>query len=464
VAALAGPGAAAARAAETSAWTQFQGGGAHLGLAPSGTVEPPYERAWRFRAPGKDRGVAGPVLVDGLAIAAGRDAVYAVDLASGRLRWSVPRNNGFLVASPAVASTDNGDVLLFVEGRRVKDAMLRAYDVAGQQSLWQLHLSDVSIAGVSADGQRAFVGDRSGTVYAVDVADGTEAWRFSTADEGVVEGGGVVDATPAVVDGRVLAFVRNTTSGAVAVVALDEETGKLDWTFSPSQPVGFGSGLTVAGDTVYVGLGDQLLYALDAADGAQRWSSSVPSAFFPLTSAAVADGAVYAVATLPTANEAGVYRFDAADGTRRWWFELSSADLDSSPLLVGRFVLVGLNAGALVAIDAESGERVWQGRTGKGALGPMAPAGDLLILGKVGGAGGLIALRHDPDGVLTADPSPTDPDPVGTLRDYALAAAAVGGGVVGLGLLLERFARRRPQTREEDGPEDEGLPDDEDEA
>jgi outer membrane protein assembly factor BamB len=96
----------------------------------------------------------------------------------------------------------------------------------------------------------------------------------------------------------------------------------LGWTRTFDAAVAFGP--VARRDTLYVGTADGVLYAF-AADGTERWSADVGGAFFsgtgPDASPVVADGTVY----LTTGSQSGphgtgyrLYALDAADGRERW--------------------------------------------------------------------------------------------------------------------------------------------------
>jgi outer membrane protein assembly factor BamB len=380
-------------------------------------------------------------------VAAGREGVYAVDLANGRLAWRLPRDGGPLGAEPAVVSSDGREVLLFTEGDRARRSRLRAYDLRSRKTLWDVSLEDVSSSGVSVDGDTAFVGDRSGTLYAVDVRSGRVRWKF--------RGGGVIDAPVAAARGRVYVVTANRSTNEVDLVSVSENNGKSEWTFSPVQLATFGTSAAVAGESVYIGLGDRTVYSADVRTGTEQWSAQVASAFSPIAGTATRGDLVVAVGTFPLSAGAGMYGFDARTGARRWWFQFDSPALLSSPVIAGRDVLVGLNDGRLVAVDTSTGHEVWEGRTGAGTLGPVALAGDMVVVSKAGSRGGLVAFRSDPSDHLIDVTSRTKLDLAVSLRNYAVTFVAVAGGVLLLGRLARAFLRGGTA---EEGPHTEGEP------
>jgi len=359
---------------------------------------------------------------------------------------------------PAVAMAGGHHVLLFTEGSTASDSRLSAYDLAvtPPHRLWQVQLDDVSSSGLSVHGTTAFLGDRSGNIYAVTVTaeESTGLRTDALAWPKPFAGGGIVDAPPAVAGGKVFAVARDSTSGAVDVFALDEGTGKLAWPapFSPSAPPSFGSAVTVAGGTVYVGFGDQSMRALRADDGTTLWSARVNSPFFPLSAPAAAEGDVFALSTLPGA-EAGLYRFDGESGTRTWWFDFDSSTVVSSPLVVGPYVYVALDDGRLAAVTLAEDVEAWVRGTGRGGLRPLAVAGDTLVVSKAGPLGGLLGFVHDPDGHLVHVVSPTRLNLGRSLANYAIAFALIAVGVFVLYHSVRRLRRAGvgPEPSEEAG-------------
>jgi outer membrane protein assembly factor BamB len=100
------------------------------------------------------------------------------------------------------------------------------------------------------------------TVYAVDVDDGTEEWRFVTNDG--------VTSSPAVADGTV--YIGSSDD---SVYALDAADGEEQWQYlseSASGPDDIDSSPTVVDGTVYVGSSNGRVYALDADTGREHWT------------------------------------------------------------------------------------------------------------------------------------------------------------------------------------------------
>ena len=213
-----------------------------------------------------------------------------------------------------------------------------------------------------------YVGSTDGALYAVNRTDGTQRWKF--------ESRGPISSSPAVADG--LAFISSLDGN---VYAVETETGRQRWAFAtkgerrftapgihgaiprtermPDPYDIFLSSPTVANGVVYIGSGDQHLYALEAATGALRWVFATGDVVHG--SPAVADGVVYI-----GSFDRNLYALDAATGRERWRYTTGNdtsiynqIGLPSSPAVAGGMVFVGGRDGHFHAVDARTGTRRW---------------------------------------------------------------------------------------------------------
>ena len=486
---------APAVAQESGTWSQFQGGSDHRGVLPEGP-EPPYRIRWTFPAP-EGEGLSGAVIVEDLAISVGERAVYAVDLVTGELAWEVPRAGG-PISTPAIA-TGNRTTVLYLEGPGGADAtspsasasaspsaasptsptsspspadaaddddgsVLVALDLVDQTERWRAALGAESRSGVTVGADAAYVGDEDGLVYAIALADGQIRWTADLAEGGGGEGAtgpagcesfedAAVDVPVAVAEDRVIVVGRNVDGAAVAVGALSASTGECAWRVFPQLGSSAISAPAAAEGIVVVGSADRFVRGLAVEDGQERWSSLALSLFSPFSAPAFPPGSAY-VADLG----GGLYRLDAAGGARLWSYQFNEVVL-CSPVVSGDTVLLGLNDGRLVALNAATGHLVWQGGSAPGRLGALALAPDAIIAEKGGRDAGLIAFEHDPEGRLVDVPSPTELDASTTLSRIGLAAAVVIAALIVPGVLLRRrFGASLPEL---EGADDVGREDDE---
>jgi outer membrane protein assembly factor BamB len=447
---LGSSGVAAAHEEGGIEWSQFQGGPGHPGTIAQAPL-PPYRERWRFSPP--EGALSGAVLTSDLAIAVGRKAVHGIDLASGEQVWEIPRSGGPL-STPALAPVDGRTVLLYLDGPPAAPAgpspspspadgtarrsELVAVDLAERSELWRTALRGVSRSGLTLEGDLAYVGDDAGTVYAVEIGSGRIAWT--------AEAAGRVESPPALADGQVYVASRSLEQGRTEVLALDAETGERRWTFAPQAGALVLSALAAADGQMVLGAGDQLVRGLAAEDGSLRWQALALNLFSPLSAPAYQPGNVY------IADAAGgLYRLNPADGRRDWEHQTNELIVRSSPVLVGRYVVIGLGDGRLAAFDAGSGDLVHEIATSPGFLGELALSHEVLVAVKGGGEPGVIAFEHDPDASLVRIPSPTIPVPERLLGWFALAAAIVAAVIlVPFRFLAPRFGPAF--TREDELP------------
>lgn len=443
-------------------WSQYQGGPGHPGTL-SGAPEPPYREIWRFMAP--EGSLSGAVVVGDVAIAVGENAVYAVDLATGAIAWQVPRDGGRL-AMPAVGAVGEQQLLVYLDGPREDPdgaspsptasasptpsptssaspsptanapavSELVAVDLADRSEVWRITLGDAARAGVTVDGERAYVADDEGTVSAIDLGTGAVAWTADTP--------GRVESAPAAAEGTVVVVSRDPDEQRSQVTAFGEETGERAWSFSTEAGAVASSGVSLVDATVVFGSADRLVRGLAADDGSLRWDALTLTLFSPVTAPAFQPGNVYVADA-----SGGVYRLDPADGSRDWEHQTNDLVVRSSPVIAGRFVLVGLNGGRLVAFDAEDGDQVWESAASQGLVGQIALSHEAVVVVKGGKEPGLIAFEHDPEGVLVEVPSPTILDPAKMIGAFA-AAAVIAGLAILLPFRLLRSRIKPAFTRE----------------
>jgi len=393
-----GTAALAATAAYASALTaqnggtepaaMFRGGPARTGVytdAVSGRTLLGLQ--WRFVTEGDVIG-SPAVSRDLVYIGSGDGRMYALDRATGAVRWS--RDMGSPIASSPAVGT-----------RRVffgtRDGRFHALDAATGELRWRFatgpdfpwpwgHESgDVYTSSpVHVNGTVIF-GAGNTRVYALDARTARERWNAPT--------GGRVRSSPAVDRGRVY-----VGSADGRVYAFDLATGALRWRYDTegarleSRNFGYDrrtvqSSPAVSGGAVYVGARDGFLYAIDASTGQLRWRFDHKISWVN-TSPAVHDGVVYA----GSSDGQFVQAVHAATGEEIW--RAKSGVTWSSPAVAGDVVYAGDGAGRVNAFDRRTGQPLWTFRTGSTVYASPVPAGDLVLVGSTDGS--LYALRVGP--------------------------------------------------------------------
>ena len=353
-----------ATAASAPAQGMFRGGPAHTGVYAAKAPRELHGVKWRFATGGAV--LSSPVVERGtLYFGSGDGNVYAVDAMTGVQRW-MARTRGAVDSTPAVdqdlvfvlsfdgtlyaleAATGKHRWTFATEGERRFEARgLHGLAPKNQTffDAWDMYLSSP----VAAQGA-VYFGSGDGNVYAVEETSGALRWKFTT--------GGVVHASPAYDAGTI--YVGSWDS---YLYALDAASGREKWRFKTGEDplmhnqVGFQSSPAVARGIVYVGCRDAHLYAVDAATGKQRWSLPTQGSWV-VASPAVAPGKVI----FGTSDSKLLFALDPETG-KPVYQQPDNSYLFSSPAVAGDTIVVGKMNGALVALDLESGKRLWEYQT-----------------------------------------------------------------------------------------------------
>jgi len=247
---------------------------------------------------------------------------------------------------------------------------------------------------------RVFVLDAAATVFAFDAGNGTQLWKnglaprgqsdfWNTATLGMIGQDKSIDPLKgfgggtAFDDGKV--FV---TTGFGDVFALDAYTGKRLWKTSLGVPVV--NAPVAASGRVFVSSQDNHFVALAEADGRKLWDHqaiSESAGILQSTSAAVAGDFVIAPYT-----SGELYALNVENGRPAWSDTLTASgnltalseldDIAGRPVVDRDMVFAISHAGIMVAINLNTGERVWSHDVG-GVQTPWA-AGDYVYVTTTG--------------------------------------------------------------------------------
>jgi outer membrane protein assembly factor BamB len=245
--------------------------------------------------------------------------VYALDAATGRLRWSYTTGGG-VYAGPAVA-----DGIVYIGS---DDGNLYALSAATGHLRWSYDTRyAVESTPAVADGT-VYFGSWDQKVFALSAATGRLRWSFSAQ--------GAVVSSPAVADGTV--YVGSFDD---KLYALDAADGHLRWSYTTGSPIF--SSPAVAGGTVYIGSEDHKVYALDATSGRLRWSYT--TADYVDSSPVVAGGVVYV-----GSDDGRVYALGATSGRLRWYYTTGNSVV-SKPAVADNSVYIGSSDDTVYALN-----------------------------------------------------------------------------------------------------------------
>jgi outer membrane protein assembly factor BamB len=157
-------------------------------------------------------------------------------------------------------------------------------------------------------------------------------------------------------DGKISAFEAN--SGKKLWSKSTRQHGWFGWGDSKREDARFSGGPGAAGDLVAIGTLDGHLYGINAKDGERRWAAEVSS---EVITAPVIVGDLVVV----RCNDGRVYGIDAKSGERRWVYDQSQVPLlslrgNGRLLVANGVVFMGSDAGKLVAVRLDNGEKLWE--------------------------------------------------------------------------------------------------------
>ncbi len=237
-----------------------------------------------------------------------------------------------------------------------------------QEVVWRFRTDGRVLSTPAVVGNDIYIGSTDGRLYAVDRSTGRERWRFATR--------GPISSSPAVAHG--LVFISSVDG---FVYAVNAASGTEQWRFAtagerrftapgihgaiprtermPDPFDVFLSSPTVVGDVVYIGSGDQSVYALDARTGALKWRFATGDVVH--ATPAVVDGVVYIGSW-----DRNVYALDANTGRERWRYTTGAdtviynqVGIASSAAVTQGIVFVGGRDGRFHAVDAATGAGKW---------------------------------------------------------------------------------------------------------
>jgi eukaryotic-like serine/threonine-protein kinase len=253
---------------ETAGERQFTYKGLH-GLQPSGQRMPD---PWDFY-------LSSPAVFDGAVyFGSGDGNVYALDAATGALKWRFPTGDA-VPGSPAVAnrlvlvgSWDGSLYALAAASGKLKWRFQGGTDPqTGNQQGFQS--SPAVVGGV------LYVGCRDSNLYAIDAATGKRKWAFSNHGSWVLP-------SPAVHEGQV--YFGTSDTGLLHVV--DARTGALVYTQDMKFPVY--SSPAIADGALYVGTFGGKLAAMDLKTRALLWEFQTEASKRNLAAYSKSDGKI----------------------------------------------------------------------------------------------------------------------------------------------------------------------------
>lgn len=271
-----------------------------------------------------------------------------------------------------------------------------AYSQEAGAEVWRQKIANGAEASAAIVNDRLFIGANDGQFYAIDANTGKNLWTFPTRIETLSE--------PLLHEGVLYILTGNNT-----LYALDAVSGKQLWLYSRQDPSSIsirgGSKPAIRNGTVYVGFSDGSIVALLASNGALKWEKQLSKnkKFKDLDSDPLIEGDYLYV----MGYDDQTYCLRAGTGDLVWKSEFGGY---GSILLAGDRLYFAATNGQFVALNKETGTRVWSHATKEGIATSASLYKGLIIFGESQGslkvldaASGKLVSSFDPGrGILSA--------------------------------------------------------------
>lgn len=258
------------------------------------------------------------------------------------------------------------------EGDRVyigsRSGELYCFDARRGKVVWRKRLAQEIRSELLYHEGVLYVGATDGYLYAVDAERGTVNWKYNAKSE--------ITAQPVIAGDRIY-----FTTAEHSVYALDADNGTWKWNYTRSVPEGFSihgqGGPLLHKGSIYAGFADGYVVSLKALDGALQWEKRLSTAprFADVDATPVFAGG----AILTSSFAEGLFALDADDGLIRWKLPSRGA---STPVIVGDVGYVTTPRGEAISFSVKDGAIKWRAQVAEaeGHLSDPVVHGRFLLL------------------------------------------------------------------------------------
>jgi outer membrane protein assembly factor BamB len=281
-------------------------------------------------------------------------AFTAISTKTGKRAW-IKRMHRCVAASPAIGPHAHGTVYETFLNRPPCNALtgghggggkLIAVSVGRGKIRWQRTIGPSETSPLLL-GDRLYVGDWNGDVWAFDANNGRQIWRRHV--------GGAIKGAIAYAGGR---LYLGSYDGHVYCLS---RAGRRIWRASAQQRLLGGSQFystpAVAYGRVYIGSTDGRVYSYGATTGKLRWSHGTGGYVY-------ASPAVWRRLVFAGSYSGRFYAFDAATGDVHWSFK-ANGQISGSATVIGGVVYFATLKKRTYALNARTGKLLWSFPDGK---------------------------------------------------------------------------------------------------
>ncbi|WLE97139.1 MAG: PQQ-binding-like beta-propeller repeat protein [Candidatus Electrothrix communis] len=339
------------------------------------------ERLWVYQTDGRVE--SSPAIADGKVYVGSQDGnLYCLDKYTGDLVWKEKKDNGIIQSSPAVS---DGKVYYLSSS-----GIMYCLNTDDGSLIWQIDFGRGSWdwSSPAIHNENVFIGSSRGPIYSLNAADGSINWSTDI--------GGTSDSPITVANGKVYSGTHNFGNNDATMVALNESTGDIIWTYDyhlyhngVTGMVNYNGATVADGDgdgylEVYFGVynwngvADQAV-CLDEVTGHEIWTQDIKGS--STSTPAFHDGKIFI-----GSDDHNLYALDAATGAYLWNFT-TDGQVWSAPAVSGDGkVCFGSLDHTVYCVTENTGHLIWSYFTGHSrVISSPAISDGMLVVGNENG-------------------------------------------------------------------------------
>ncbi|MEW6222229.1 MAG: PQQ-binding-like beta-propeller repeat protein [Candidatus Hadarchaeota archaeon] len=335
--------AAPASGVKSDDWPMYRHDLAHTGYTTSKVPKAP-NLLWEFDGGGV---VNSPAVVNGkVYFGSWNNAFYALDAENGMQIWKRDLEDGVHTSSPTVI---DGRIYFGLDGHQ--NTKFYSLNEENGDILWSKPFNMSINSSPSVAGGKVFFGSEDNNIYALDAETGELVWRYPT---GYI----IYTASPTVVDNTVY-----VGSWDGKVYALNANNGNLNWSYQAGGIID--STPAVVNGKIYVGSGQSqgetwAVHALDANTGEIIWKTLLD---YPVRSSPAIAGSRLFIGggSYSYAPENGkIYSISLENGSVVWSYQSQGDYVGHMGPIVSDNVVIASASRKLLALSSDNGAVIWQ--------------------------------------------------------------------------------------------------------
>ena len=220
-----------------------------------------------------------------------------------------------------------------------RDGMIYCVNSSTGKQIWTFSTGEAIESSPAIEGTKLYISSEDGRVYCINTQTGIQIWKATI--------GGYAKSSPYVANDRL--FIG---SGKPAFFCLNATDGNLIWKKTMSERIE--SSPTLNNELVYIASNDFHVYAFNQSDGLEIWRTH--------TGSTVSSPVAYMGNLFIGSSDGAVLSLNATSGDINWQYQ-TSAPIISSPTVAYGCIYIGSEDNNIYCINATTGQRLWTART-----------------------------------------------------------------------------------------------------